>query len=696
MRQPSTPITIGLHALALAAAGLSTLLAYNVSPSTTFFNQALALAGWGALVWALALQPAGWLTPSGERVRTPVRVRSWVHGFRRLPGLTQEQYQALRQGLDPAPWRGIAPTLAALALVGVGALLPWGAEAQALSLVAGAAGLCVAAAVVLRAGQVAAAGPLAVPVARAWFGAWAVVGVLHAAVALVQVFTPDLADGDWIAHSSVAGRAVGNLRQPNHLSSLMLWAAIALVGWLELQREAGLAVQQSAQRAEDGLAASSGAGRAFNGLRAHRLLWVLAALGMALFIWAVVLTASRTGLVGVALLALWALADRRLSRPTRGLLLATPLLYAAAWWGMTWWAQASDHTFGGQQRLAEGDVSGSRFRIWADALQLIAQHPWTGVGWGNFNFAWSLNPFPQRHTAFFDHTHNLPLQLAVELGLPLALVICALLLWALWQAGRRALAATGAASAAGRCALMMVLLIGLHSLLEYPLWYAYFLLPTAFAWGLALGLPAAAAGANPTTTAAMATAFSAAQPAHAQAPGPAQPHDAPQAPWLRAAAGVLCVAGALFALFDYLRVAAIFEARRGAAPLEQRIEAGKRSLLFAHHAHYAAATVSDTPAQELASFDIATHHLLDTRLMMAWAQAYAQAGDLERARHLAQRLREFRNPASAEFLAECDKARAQGLAASALPFQCTPPARPLTWQDFLAQRPGAQSVAEAR
>ena len=28
---------------------------------------------------------------------------------------------------------------------------------------------------------------------------------------------------------------------------------------------------------------------------------------------------------------------------------------------------------------------------------------------------------------------------------------------------------------------MMVLLVGLHSLLEYPLWYAYFLLPAAWA-----------------------------------------------------------------------------------------------------------------------------------------------------------------------------------------------------------------------
>ena len=680
MPQLSTSVTFNGYAMALAAAGLSTLLAYNVSPSTTFFNQALALAGWGAWVWALALLPAGWRPVSAT---TGPRSRRW-------------QAVPRAQG---------APVVAALALVGLGAWLPWGAGAQAGSLVVGATGLCAAAGVMLVAGRAAAAGPLAVPVARVFFGAWVVVGVLHAAVALVQVFAPQVADGDWIASSSVVGRAVGNLRQPNHLSSLMLWAAIALLGWLELRRE----VQTAGKREEkpdehreghregqpevNGLALAQGAGRAFNALRSPRGVLVLAALAMALFIWAVVLTASRTGLVGVVLLALWGLADRRLSRPARWLLGATPLMYAVAWGGMAWWAQLSSHTFGGQQRLAEGDVSGSRLRIWADALQLIAAHPWTGVGWGNFNFAWSLTPLPQRHTAFFDHTHNLPLQLAVELGLPLALLICGLLLWALVQAARRAWVAPGATSAAGRCALMMVLLIGLHSLLEYPLWYAYFLLPTAFAWGLALGLPGGTgASAGPGGTSGEVAPQASGPPAH-EATAAAK---GLRAPWLRAGAGVLCVAGALLALFDYLRVAEIFAARRGAAPLEQRIDAGKRSLFFAHHAHYAAATVSDTPAQELAAFNIASHHLLDTRLMMAWAQAFAQAGDLERARHLAQRLREFRNAASAEFLAECDKARVQGVATLALPFQCTPPARPLTWQDFLPQRRGAQSATGAR
>ena len=142
---------------------------------------------------------------------------------------------------------------------------------------------------------------------------------------------------------------------------------------------------------------------------------------------AVVLTASRTGVLGVGLLALWGLLDRRLSRPTRLLLLLSPLLYALAWAGLSAWAEASRHAFGGETRLAEADLSGSRFGIWANTLELIRQQPWTGVGFGEFNLAWTLTPFPGRPVAFFDHTHNLPLQLAVELGLPLAGLVLALL-----------------------------------------------------------------------------------------------------------------------------------------------------------------------------------------------------------------------------------------------------------------------------
>ena len=44
------PLTDPRRWIALAAATLPSLLAWNVSPSPTFLNQALALALWGALV----------------------------------------------------------------------------------------------------------------------------------------------------------------------------------------------------------------------------------------------------------------------------------------------------------------------------------------------------------------------------------------------------------------------------------------------------------------------------------------------------------------------------------------------------------------------------------------------------------------------------------------------------------------------
>ena len=109
-----------------------------------------------------------------------------------------------------------------------------------------------------------------------------------------------------------------------------------------------------------------------------------------------------------------------------------------------------------------------------------------------------------------------------------------------------------------------------------------------------------------------------------------------------------------------------------AGPLPQRIAAGQRSVLFAHHADYAAATTTETPGQAMPAFAGAAHYLLDTRLMMAWARAYAERGDVNRARYLAQRLREFHHPESDEFFAACEQNT------KPRPFQCESPSVPLT------------------
>ena len=567
---------------ALAAAGPS-LLAYNVSPSPTFLNQALALVFWGAFVavGALAITTA----------------------------------HPLRQGL-----RDSRLPLAALGLLLLSVLWSWGPGALPCGLALSAIGMLLAAMLLLLGGAAVRASAQALPLFVGFCVGWVVAGVLSAGIGVLQVFAPGSIDGDWIARSGLAGRAVGNLRQPNHLSSLLLWAAIAVVPLLELGR--------------------------------LRRAW-----GAALFtlmVFAVVLTASRTGVLGVGLLALWGLLDRRLSRATRGLLLLSPLMYLLAWLGLAAWAQLSHHAFGGEARLAEADLSGSRFGIWANTLEMIRQQPWAGVGFGEFNLAWSLTPFPGRPVAFFDHTHNLPLQLAVELGLPLAGLVLALLLAGLWRAWRLSGEAEAPLAVSLRSAWMMLVLIALHSQLEYPLWYAYFLLPTAWLFGYGLGRPAAADSA-------------------------ARPGAAGGGTRALFVGGVLLVIAGALALVDYVRVALIFAPSRDGSSLAQRIAAGQRTWLFAHHASYAAATVNDAlPASDRA-FAEAPHYLLDTRLMIAWAEALARAGELDKARHIAQRLREFRNPQADEFFAPCDAADA----ASPRPFQCEAPEVVPSWRDFL-------------
>ena len=570
-------------AIAIAAATLPSLLAFNVSPSPTFLNQALAFALWAGFVLATV----------------------------------------------PAATRGAGVLLAALGVLAAAATWAWLVGGLPASLALSTLGTLAAAALLAAGGASTRARLDAESLFAAFCWAWVVAGVLNVAVALIQVFSPDLPDGNWIAISGIPGRAVGNLRQPNHLSSLLLWSCIAVVALLDLRR--------LTQRA--------------------------AAVAMAALVFAVVLTASRTGLVSVLLLALWGLFDRRLSRPARVLLLAAPVVYAIGWWAMAQWAAASAHSFGGSARLAESDISGSRFGIWKNTLDLILANPWTGVGFGEFNIAWTLTPFPGRPTAFFDHTHNLPLQLAVELGLPLAALVLGLLLWALLRAALAAWRVDGDASTAQRCAVMMVLMIGVHSLLEYPLWYAHFLLPTAWAFGFALRGKAA--------------------PAAALAAALAAPHQKAKR-LLLSWAGWALLAGTVFSVWDYSRVAAIFSADPGSPPLEQRIATGQKSVFFAHHADYAAVTSGVAAANPALAFDRTTHYLLDTRLMMAWAKSLAERGEVDAARHIAARLREFDKADAEDFFDACPDAAVAPV--PGLPFQCEQPAQTKVWRDFLPRQ----------
>ncbi|NDY91006.1 PglL family O-oligosaccharyltransferase [Ideonella livida] len=575
----------------LALLALPFLVASSLSPSTTVVNQLLAVAAWGLLL-LLAPPAACWSGAVARRLAVPSAALLLI-----LAGIALSAWQGLPGPLALGPALGVA---AALGVMLWAAAPPRQGDDAATDWVLG--GLLTAA-------------------------------LLSALVGLVQVFWPAAADGQWLARTSLAGRAVGNLRQPNHLSTLLIWGLMALAVMAHRGRWLG-------QRLPDGLAAAMG------------LLLVLA----------VVLTASRTGVAGILLLAVWGLCDKRLRPAVRWSLVVTPLLYLGGWLLMSAWAEAAARTFGGQARLAENDLRSSRLGIWRDTLTLIAREPWTGVGFGNFNFAWSLSPLPQRPPPFFDHSHNLALQWLVELGLPLGGLVLLGLGAAAVLAGRAAAAAPGDEGVTARGAWMIVLLAGLHSLFEYPLWYLYFLLPTAWALGRALRAGAWAAPAD---------AVQGVQPW-------------PQGRRLTTAAGAVLVLGALAAALDYQRVVVIYQPGPHAPPLDQRIAAGQRSPLYGHHADYAAATLADPLERALAPAWRTAHSLLDTRLMLVWLRALEAQGDRELARHLAQRLREFGNPDSREFLAECQDPLAQQ---SPRPVQCEAPQTPADWRAFQALDP---------
>lgn len=579
------------------------LIAAHDPPSITFYNQALAVLGWGGLVWAMVRSS----TKAPAVITHPWAQRAWF------------------------------------ALLGVGLIHVavsawsswWGQLPGGLAMMSG--GLSAAACLVAWAGWHTGHERRGDELFDLFAAALCVTGVLSMVLGLIQAFYPQWADGNFIAAPTMPGRAVGNLRQPNHLSTMLVWCVVS-AAWL--------------------------------GGRGRLPSWLSTGL-MALFIYGIVLTASRTGMVAMGFLLLWGLLDKQLPRSTRASLILAPAMYGL-FWGFMWWLAhaAQGVTFAAEARLHDNsDISSSRFKIWANVLDLIRAHPLTGVGWGEFNVAWTFTEFPQRPIAFFDHTHNLVLQWAVELGLPLTVLLvlmCAVAGWVLIWPGR-----ADRLRPAGACGVIVSTAM-LHSLLEYPLWYSYFLLPMAFAWGAGLASRASTGAASLSST----------------STGPGR-----SLTWAATAAAVM-MGGAIWCALDFQAAANIYAPRPGAGPLDKRIAFGQGMPWFGYQADYAYVTVpdEDEPTKPPQAFARTLHNLVDARLMIAYARSLHEAGETDKARYIVARLKEFKNSLTKPFLAPCEAASTPADAegpdrhdadVSSAPFQCSPPSRSYHWRELL-------------
>lgn len=272
-------------------------------------------------------------------------------------------------------------------------------------------------------------------------------GIVSSGMAFCQWLGPDVLM-NLVQPMPVRGRPSANIGQPNHLSTLLLLSLAALLYWYE-------------QRQINGRVA------AFAGV------WIG---------WGVVMAQSRTGWIAVGLLTLWWLVMRRrtqLRLPPTALVLGLTIFLMAV--------LAEGHLFvlwNGPPDLDGTDPAlrlhaGNRLGYWFTLWHALLQSPWFGFGWSGISAAQFLSAshFPAIGE-WLAHSHNLVLDLLIYNGLPLGLMLIALLV--LWFAGQ----IRQCGDSAHWCWLLGLFFLLLHALLEFPLHYSYFLVPA----GLLIGL----------------------------------------------------------------------------------------------------------------------------------------------------------------------------------------------------------------
>lgn len=273
--------------------------------------------------------------------------------------------------------------------------------------------------------------------------------VVSTVVSFAQVFSL-WEHSEWVARMPGLRRPGGNMGQPNHLATLLVMGVASLV-FLRQSKKLG--------------PASAG------------LLVFLLCIGLAV-------SESRAGALSLLLLLGWWLFKRRAigdtTPPWVGLVVGIAFVgMFLAWPPLLNAMDLLPNQAGG--RVTEGSL---RFQIWPQLLKAAAMHPWTG--WGFHQVAAAHNAVVDGYTVSepYSYSHNLILDLVIWTGVPVALLLVAVAAVWLWRRVR------DTSQLLPWYGLAVALPLGLHSMLEYPFAYAYFLAPVM----LLLGAVEATAG----------------------------------------------------------------------------------------------------------------------------------------------------------------------------------------------------------
>ena len=407
-------------------------------------------------------------------------------------------------------------------------------------------------------------------------GAWLLAAVLSSLIAIVQYLGYSGHLAPWV-NATAVGEAFANLRQRNQFATLTSIGLVLLL-WAPLP-DRWMLGGELASRGIPGWA---------------RRYWphaaaMLLAVGNAA-------SSSRTGLVQLLLLVpLTLLWNGTRNRSAWQVLVAALVAYAAATFLLPALLGLDPLSHGIASRFrAETLPCGSRLILWSNVLQLIAQKPWLGWGWGELDYAHFINLYPgPRFCEILDNAHNLPLHLAVELGVPFALLCCSTAAWLVWRARP-----WREAHPARRMAWAVLAMILLHSMLEYPLWYGPFQLAVGLCfwvlWSTRLWAPGGSG---------------------AQVLAHNAPSSTDHSPFTKAAStgiAVILPLCAAYAAWDYHRISQIYlpVKSRSAAYREDTLEKIQASWLFRNQVRFANLTTTELTPQNAAQVNTMAHELL--------------------------------------------------------------------------------------
>jgi O-antigen ligase len=270
-----------------------------------------------------------------------------------------------------------------------------------------------------------------------------IAALASAAIGLLQWLTLQETLAMYAVQTDAGDRAMGNLGQPNQLATLLLMGMAALVWTFDRKR--------------------IGSGGLVVGV------WFMTV--------ALVLTQSRAGMLSAVVVAVF-LFWKNYTKPGRlapRFIAAWLLAYGA---GIQLLPFVHELLLMGEARNMNVGVDSARVTIWKQMLSGIAQAPWFGYGWNQTPTAHAAGSIAVPGSMTYTNAHNVVMDLLAWNGVPLGLLLSGAC--AYWFISRLRSANQPGAIYAMACLLP----IAVHSLVEYPFAYSYFLLTAGLMVGV--------------------------------------------------------------------------------------------------------------------------------------------------------------------------------------------------------------------